>query len=75
MFVFCQAGRYQQLALVDESGVVISKDVPKVLGTIKCGVGLQGKPLPTGYNAAVMKASTGPGGRVHITRNSRITAV
>jgi len=55
MFVFCQAGRYQQLALVDESGVVISKDVPKVLGTIKCGVGLQGKPLPTGYNAAVMK--------------------
>jgi len=55
MYVFCQAGRYQQLFLLDEKGAVVSRDIPKVLGTIKCGPDLQGQPLPAGYNAAVMK--------------------
>jgi hypothetical protein len=55
MYVFCKAGRYQQLFLLDEKGEIISRDIPKVLGTIKCGVDLQGQPLPNGYNAAVMK--------------------
>jgi hypothetical protein len=55
MYVFCQAGRYQQLFLLDEKGDVVSRDVPKVLGTIKCGPDLQGQPPPAGYNAAVMK--------------------
>lgn len=55
MYVFCQADRYQQLFLLDEKGNVISRDVPKVLGMIKCGPDLHGQALPDGYNAAVMK--------------------
>lgn len=55
MFVFCQAGRYQQLFLLDEKGDVVSRDVPKVLGTIKCGPDVQGQGLPNGYNADVMR--------------------
>ena len=55
MYVFCQADRYQQLFLLDELGNVTSRDIPKVLGMIKCGPDLPGQALPDGYNAAVMK--------------------
>lgn len=55
MYVFCQAGRYQQLFLLDERGNVTSRDIPKVLGMIKCGPDLLGQVLPDEYNAAVMK--------------------
>lgn len=54
MYVFCQAGRYQQLFLLDEKGEVASRDIPKVLGMIKCGPDLSGQSLPNGYNAQVM---------------------
>jgi len=53
-YVFCQAGRYQQLFLLDENGVVVTRDIPRILGTIKCGPDLEGLPLPKGYNAAIM---------------------
>jgi hypothetical protein len=55
MFVFCQAGRYQQLFLLDGNGEVVSRDVPRVLGAVKCAPDVQGQALPGGYNAAVMK--------------------
>jgi superfamily II DNA or RNA helicase len=55
LYVFCQAGRYQQLFLVGENGETLSRDIPKVLGTVKCGPDLAGVPLPPGYNAAVMR--------------------
>jgi len=55
MYVFCQAGRYNGLYLLDESGEVVSRDVPRVLGAIKCAPELEGRPLPDGYNAAVMR--------------------
>jgi len=54
-YVFCQAGRYQQLFLLDENGEVVTRDIPRILGTIKCGPDLEGLPLPKGYNAAVMR--------------------
>jgi len=62
-FVFCEASYpnqpdqkgYQQLFLVDENGAVVSKDVPKILGVIKCGPDTKGQPLPKDYNAAVMR--------------------
>jgi len=54
-YVFCQAGRYQQLFLVDENGEVITRDIPRILGTIKCNPALEGQPLPKDYNASVMK--------------------
>jgi hypothetical protein len=55
MYVFCQAGRYQQLFMLDEEGKVVSRDVPRVLGAVKCGPDEPGQALPDGYNAAVMR--------------------
>jgi hypothetical protein len=62
-FVFCEAAyptqpdqkSYQQLFLVDENGAVVSKDVPKILGAIKCGPEMKGQQLPKDYNTAVMR--------------------
>jgi superfamily II DNA/RNA helicase len=62
-FVFCEAAYpdredqkgFQQLFLVDESGAVVSKDVPKILGLIKCAPQAKGEPLPKEYNASVMR--------------------
>ncbi len=62
-FVFCEATYpnqpeqkgYQQLFLVDTTGTVVSKDVSKILGLIKCGPDTKGQPLPKDYNAAVMR--------------------
>lgn len=54
LYVFCQAGRFQQLFLLDEKGEVVSRDVPKVVGAVKCGPDAQAAPLPEGYNKAVM---------------------
>jgi len=55
LYVFCQAERFQQMFLVDNEGKVLSRDIPRVLGTIRCGPDLKGVALHTGYNEAVMK--------------------
>ena len=55
LYVFCQAGRYQQLFLVDENGAIQTRETPRVLGTIKCGPEVTGQTLPKGYNQSVMK--------------------
>lgn len=55
LYVFCQAGRYQQLFLLDEKGDVVSRDIPRILGVIKCGPDLAGSTLPSGYNSSVMR--------------------
>jgi len=54
-YVFCQADRYQQLFLLDEKGEVVSRDIPKVLGAIKCGPETPAQSVPSDYNAAVMR--------------------
>ena len=54
MFVFCQAGRFQQLFLLDDKGAVVSRDLPKVVGTVKCAPDAKAADLPDGYNKAVM---------------------
>jgi hypothetical protein len=54
-YVFCQAGRYQQLYLMDEVGKLVTRDIPRVLATIKCGPDVAGLPLPKGYNATIMQ--------------------
>lgn len=54
MYVFCQAGRFQQLFLLDEKGEIVSRDIPKVVGAIKCAPDAKSAPLPDGYNKAVM---------------------
>ncbi|MBI3985730.1 MAG: helicase, partial [Lentisphaerae bacterium] len=54
LYVFCQAGRYQQLFLLDEKNEVVSRDIPKVVGAVKCAPDAKAAPLPAGYNKAVM---------------------
>lgn len=62
-YVFCEAtypGRedlrgYQQLFLFDHTGQVISHDIPKLLGAIKCGPDASPRTLPPDYNATVMR--------------------
>jgi hypothetical protein len=58
LFVFCQAGRYQQLFQLDDQGNIVTRDIPRILGTIKCGWELEGQKLPEGYNARVMKVKS-----------------
>ena len=55
LYVFCQAGRYQQLFLLDENGEIVSRDIPRVVGAVKCGPGASSVALPGGHNEAVMK--------------------
>jgi hypothetical protein len=54
MFVFCQAGRFQQLFLLDEKGSIISRDIPKVIGSVKCSPEAKSSELPKEYNKKVM---------------------
>jgi len=54
-FVFCQAGRYQQLILADEDGRIFSRDIQKILGLLKCSEEIKGYPLPNDHNRKVMK--------------------
>jgi superfamily II DNA or RNA helicase len=55
MIALCQAGRYQQLMLIDQQGAVISKEIPRVLSALMCAPETPSVPLPAGYNAALMK--------------------
>ncbi|MBU0678457.1 MAG: helicase [Verrucomicrobia bacterium] len=54
LYVFCQAGRFQQMFLLDENSEVISRDVPKVVGTVKCAPDAAAAALPDDYNKKVM---------------------
>ncbi len=53
--VFCRAGQYRQLYLVDRYGEIVSRDVPRILGLLKCEPDTPAAPLPEGYNATVME--------------------
>jgi len=54
LYVFCQAGRFQQLFLLDEKGEIVSRDIPRVVGAVKCAPDAKAAPLPDGYNQTVM---------------------
>lgn len=54
-FVFCQAGNYQGLYLVDKEGNIESRDISEVLSAIKCEPDEERKDLPRRYNRVVMK--------------------
>ena len=53
-YLFCQAGRYQQLFLLDERRSIISRDISRILNQIECEPELSGGELPTDYNATIM---------------------
>ncbi len=55
LYVLCQAGKYQQLYLIDENGEIKTRDISNILGTIKCGPEIEGQRVPQGYNARVME--------------------
>jgi hypothetical protein len=52
--VFCRAGRYRQLFLVDDDGEVITREIPRILNLLRCEPGTPAEPLPEGYNEIVM---------------------
>lgn len=52
-FVFCQAGRYQQLYLLDEHGEVVTREVSRILGLLKCSPDLKSEKLPENYNKLI----------------------
>lgn len=54
-YLFCEAGRYQQLFLLDEKDSIISRDISRILNHIKCEPELSGGELPTDYNAVIME--------------------
>jgi hypothetical protein len=49
------AGRFHQLYLLNGAGDIVSKDLPRVLGTIKSKPEERVAPLPEGYNQMVMQ--------------------
>jgi len=55
LYVFCSAGRYQQLFLLDEQGNIVSRDIPRILGIIKASPDTSVGELPKSYNAAIMR--------------------
>ena len=54
-YLFCQAGQFQQLFLLDEAGEIVSRDISRILNTIKCTPDLPGGRLPPDYNQTVMR--------------------
>jgi len=52
-YVFCQAGRFQQLFLLDEKGEIITRDLQKAVGTVKCSPDAKAVPLPSRYNQTI----------------------
>jgi hypothetical protein len=54
-YVFCQAGRFQQLMLTAADGTVASRDITTVINRIKCGRKEPAALFPADHNARVMK--------------------
>lgn len=63
IYVFCEASdpnrqdirSYQKLYLIDNQGNVVSEDVSRILGLIKCETTTPTAKLPQDYNAIVMR--------------------
>jgi superfamily II DNA/RNA helicase len=53
-FVFCKAGTYKQLFLTDFEGKIVSRDLPKILGSLKSSEREEGGKISKGHNKIVM---------------------
>lgn len=51
--IFCQAGQYQQLLLVDESGSIVSRDIAQILKILRCTKDELTIPLDSRHNSVV----------------------
>lgn len=54
--VFCQAGSYQQLMLVNDAGELISRDIGQILALLRCAKDEHTLPVDTLHNQAVTQA-------------------
>ncbi len=54
-YIFCQAGKFQQLYLTDADGNPETREVPAALGKLKCSRSEPTALLPAGHNGTVMK--------------------
>lgn len=55
-FVFCQAGKYQKLFLMNQNRKIVNQDISEILSILKCGPEQPSEPLPGDHNQTVMKA-------------------
>lgn len=54
LYVFCQAGNYRQLFLLDDKGEIVSRDLPRILAMIRCTPEAKAAKLPKDYNTLAM---------------------
>lgn len=54
-YVYCRAGQYQQLTLLDEQGEILSREIPYILGRLRCEPTEPALPLPPSHNATVTR--------------------
>lgn len=55
LYLFCQAGRYQQLFLAGDDDQIISRDIPRILKAIRANPNTEPVSLPKNHNRDVMK--------------------
>lgn len=54
IIVLCKVDNYRQLYFVDPQGNILSRDIPEILGLLKCNPDATPVPLPTKHNLQVM---------------------
>ncbi len=55
LFVFCQAGKYNQLFLLDMEGNIVSRDISEILGKLKFHQTKKIQELSKGYNKHIQR--------------------
>jgi len=55
LFVFSQAGKYNQLFLLDMEGNIVSRDISEILGKLKFHQTKEIRELPKGYNKHIQR--------------------
>lgn len=54
-YIFCKAGNYQQMFLIDAEGELVSRDIQHALNKIQCQPETPTKQLPRRFNTTVMR--------------------
>ncbi|HQP25892.1 MAG TPA: C-terminal helicase domain-containing protein, partial [Smithellaceae bacterium] len=54
-YIFCQAGKFQQLYFTDPEGNILTRDIPAVMGQIKCSKNEPAARVPEDHNVSVMR--------------------
>jgi len=54
-YIFCQADRYNQLYLVNESGEILTREITEILAKLKNQIGKKPIPIPSRYSTVVHK--------------------